>query len=147
VQEGCQGMLQDSQHLAKHQWALRAVLCPSAAPRKQAFNTGNCEWDCDTQHLLYEPLQRAWVCSQELTVRGGQVASDIEISLYPPTSSSCLHDCAFYQAAWRRSWHVCHQGQVDCCFCSTFTSCEPQQQSLSWCEHVSQHSQSTQANM
>lgn len=131
MQEGCQGMLQDSQHLAKHQWALRAVQCPSAAPKKQAFYTGN--QYCDRQHLLHEPLQRAWVCSQDWTVRGGQVASDIEIPLDPPSSSGCLHDCAFYQAAWRCSWHVCHQGQVDYCFCSTFTSCEPQQQSLFQC--------------
>ena len=65
--------------------------------------------------------QGAWVCSQDWTARGGQVASDTEISSHPPTSSSCLHDCASYQAAWHCSWPVCHQVQVDYCLCSTLT--------------------------
>ena len=91
----------------------------------------NDDWYGDTQVAIHGPLQCAWVCSQDWAVRGEQVASDIEISSHCPVSSSCLHDCAFYQAAWRRSWHVCHQVQVHYCLCRTLTACEPQLQSLS----------------
>ncbi len=93
--------------------------------------SGNDDWYCDRQLALHGPLQCTWVCSQDWTVRGGQVASDMETSSYRPTSSNCLHDCASYQAAWHCSWRVCRQFQVDYCLCSTLTSCEPQQQSLS----------------
>ncbi len=149
MRRGCQGMLQDSQHLAKHQWALWAVQCPSAAPRKQAFDMFWQWWlvlwqtACITWALtMYMGMQPRLDCKRGAgSFRHGNLFISSHI---------------FKLSAWLRFLSGSMALQLACLpsisgrllsLQHTYFMWTPAAVPVSRCEHLSEYSQSSQAKM